>query len=78
MVEWNGEERRTMFNQDFYDKMMEIHSDMKHIGRWTEEHDDHDDIRFNETNKKVDWIMKLVWLGIGGLGMLQVLIQFTK
>ena len=67
-----------MFNKDFYDKMMEVHSSMRHIVRWSEDHDEQDDIRFAETNKKVDWVTKMAWLGIGGLGALQIAIHFIK
>ena len=31
-----------MFNQDFYDKMMEVHADMRHLVKWAEEHDTND------------------------------------
>lgn len=67
-----------MFNKDFYDKMMEVHSDMKHIRRWSEDHDEQDDIRFSETNKKVDFITRIAYMGLGGLAVIQVIIGFLK
>ena len=67
-----------MYGKDFYDKMMEMHTDLKHMVKWAEDHDETDNNRFKETNAKVDWVTKIAWVGIGGLGMLQLFIHFIK
>ena len=76
---WDGKERReSMFGKDFYDKMMEMHTDLKHMVKWSEDHDETDNDRFEETNKKVDWVTKIAYMGLGGLAVMQVIISFIK
>lgn len=54
---WDGEERRSdMFNKDFYDKMMEMHTDVKYIAKWIEEHKKDDD----EVHTKFDGRIKVL------------------
>jgi len=67
-----------MFGKDFYDKMMEMHTDLKHMVKWSEDHDETDNDRFEETNKKVDWVTKIAYMGLGGLAVMQVIISFIK
>ena len=77
----SAEEKRKrleMFDQEFYDKMMEIHSDMKHIVRWSEDHDEQDDIRFDEASKKIDSNTRYVYMGLGGLMVIQAFLHFIK
>jgi hypothetical protein len=31
-----------LFNKEFYDKMMEVHSDMRHLREWAIKHDEND------------------------------------
>lgn len=79
MDDWDGKDRRaSMFNKDFYDKMMEMHSNLKHMVTWSENHDEQDNERFREANKKVDMVTKVAYMGIGGLAVLQVVISFLK
>lgn len=77
---WDGEERRkgNMFSKDFYDKMMEVHNDLKHMVKWSQDHDSQDSERFADANKKIDWVTKVAYMGLGGLAVLQVLIGFIK
>lgn len=67
-----------MYDKEFYDKMMEVHNDIKHIVSWSKDHDDQDDKRFESVNKKVDWTTKVAYMGLGGLAVIQVLINFIK
>lgn len=80
MEDWNGKERRSlMFDKEFYDKMMEVHGDLKYMKLWTESHDSADDERFKDANIKIDFISKMIWLGIGGLAVFQFfLYSFLK
>lgn len=55
--EWDGQDRRSgLFNKEFYDNMMEMHSDMKHIRRWIEDHKSEDDAR----HAKIDERLKVI------------------
>lgn len=77
--DWDGKERReSMYGKDFYDKMMEMHTDLKHMVKWAEEHDKSDDSRFDSMNKKVDWVSKIAYMGLGGLAVIQFIIQNIK
>lgn len=67
-----------MFDKDFYEKMVEMHSDVKHVVKWLEAHDKEDDARFETTNKKVEFVTKTVYMGIGGLVVIQILITLIK
>lgn len=79
-MSWDGTERREnhMFSKDFYDKMMEVHNDLKHMVKWSKDHDERDDIRFNDTNKKVDWVTKVAYMGLGAIAVIEVLINVLK
>lgn len=79
-MDYNGEEKRkdNMFNKDFYDKMMEVHSDMRYMRQWSTDHERKDDDRYQENNKKIDWVTKVAYLGIGGLMVLQFVCNFIK
>lgn len=77
---WDGKERRegAMFSKDFYDKMMQMHADVRHMVKWSEDHDKTDNDRFNETNKKVDWVAKIAYMGLGGLAVIQFILSNIK
>ena len=79
MENWDGKERRhTMFDQDFYDKMIEMHANMKHMVEWSKKHDDKDDERFDKVNSDMSWTKKYIYMGLGGLAVLQVFVSFFK
>ena len=75
---WDGKERRSdyMFNKDFYDKMMEMHNNIQHIAKWSESHNSQDDFRFKNLDNKIDWLFKSIYVGIGGLSVLQLIFSF--
>lgn len=79
-MDYQGDEKRkdNMFNKDFYDKMMEMHSNVKHIVEWSEDHDEQDDARFIEANKKIDLNMKFMYMAMGGLLAVQIIVRMIK
>jgi len=80
MDKWDGKERRNM-ESDWLsrDRMLsEIHSDVKHLSNWAREHDQSDNNRFEMVNKRVSWIEKVAYMGIGGLAILNILIKLIK
>ena len=70
--------KRGMYDKEFYDKMMEVHNDLRHLVSWTKEHDEKDNKRFEETNRKVDLVTKVAYMGLGGLAVINVLIGFLN
>ena len=57
MENWDGEERReSMFDKDFYDKMMETHTNVKYMRNWIQEHKTEDDSR----HEKLDNRLKII------------------
>ena len=69
---WDGTERREngMFTRDFYDKMIEMHSDMKHIVKWAESHDASDKEIHEKLNTRVKSLEENQARVIGGAGVL--------
>jgi hypothetical protein len=55
MGDWDGSERRKMSQQEIQrDRLLtEVHNDMKHVVKWTEEHDRDDKQRFADVNNKL-------------------------
>lgn len=55
MDSWDGQERRDV-DKDWLERdrmLSEIHSDMKYLLKWSDDHDRSDDKRFKEVNDKV-------------------------
>ena len=73
MERWSGEERRKKveFDQEVYTKIIETHQDVKHIREWSNTHDKADNERFTIANKRIAWIEKVAYVGIGGLAALE-------
>lgn len=43
-MDWDGEERRrSYFDKEFYDKMMEVHNNSKYVKAWIQEHEESDE-----------------------------------
>lgn len=70
-----GTERRknSMFDKDFYDKMMEVHSSVGHIVKWNEAHQKQDDERHKENIVRITALEKSYWKFIGGFAVVAVL-----
>lgn len=80
MQEWDGIERRGM-DRDWVERdrmLTEVHSDMKHMVRWAEDHTKDDDTRFAVVTKDIDAGKKIVWSGIGIIITLEVMLKFFK
>ena len=56
----------------------EIHSDMKHMIKWTDEHDRKDDSRFSEINKKLLWGGLAILVIASASGVLGQVLGFFK
>ena len=67
-----------LFNKDFYDKMMEVHSSMKHLVEWSAEHSNDDNNRFVKVEQDIAWTKKHIYMGLGALAVVQIVIQFVK
>ena len=77
---WDGKDRRHM-NQDQIDRdrmLTEVHTDVRHIVLWSKAHDEKDDDRFDSIQKKVDWTMKICYMGIGALAVINTLLKFIN
>lgn len=76
-MNYNGEERRnTMFDKDFYDKMMEVHTDLKYMKTWTETHDANDKEVHKSLNIRVKVLEDDRLKVIGVAGFLGVITAF--
>lgn len=59
-------------------KQAEIANDVKHIVKWSEAHDTEDKVRFKTANDKIDVLAKVAYMGIGGLIVVQIVLNFIK
>ena len=70
---WEGEERRKNGGRD-HDLLIRIEQNLFNFLNAFEAHIKSDDIYFVEQNKRLKSLERYCWLGIGGLGVLQVVI----
>lgn len=79
MSDWDGKERRSiMFDKNLYDKIMETHSDVKHIAEWAKKHDEEDITRFSLVTKEIDMGKRVLWIGVGVLATLNLALKFLQ
>ena len=80
MSGWDGVEKRKDYRVDLEmrDKIIEMHSDVKHMVKWSEEHERKDDQRFNDVNKDIENGKKIVYGVGGGLAVLEILAKLFK
>lgn len=68
--------------EDLYSKrdqiIGEMHSDLKHMVRWTSDHDIKDDARFNKMDNKLELVDKLLYGGIGIIVFVQFVLTVIK
>jgi putative NADH-flavin reductase len=61
-----------MFDKDFYDKMMEVHTNMKHLRDWAEKHDANDKQVHEKLDERVKSLEDDRLKVVGGAGVLGV------
>lgn len=74
---WDGTERRKM-DSDQRDLIIEMHTDMKHMVKWTEAHDLKDDTRFDKIDKSNKWRDKLLYGALGIIAFIEFVTRFIK
>ena len=80
MTTWNGEERRKV-NNDWIERdrlLSEVHSDMKHMVKWAQEHNEDDNKRFALVYKEIELGKKVLWGCAGVLVTIEFLIKLIK
>ena len=80
MSNWDGKERRGV-ERDWIERdrlLTEVHQDMKHLLSWTETHEQSDNSRFELANKRITWVEKVAYLGIGGLATLNIFLKLLN
>jgi len=80
MDKWDGSERRKNVDKDWLERdrmLSEIHTDMKHLTDWAKSHDQSDNNRFQIVEKRITWIEKTVWVGIGGLSLIMIVLKLV-
>lgn len=80
MEKWDGVERRHV-DKDWIERdrlLTETHTNVCHIVSWAKDHDKSDNERFQLANKRISWVEKVAYLGIGGLAVLNGLLHFIK
>ena len=74
---WDGTERRHV-ELELRDKIIETHTDVKHLVEWAKTHDKSDNDRFEAAFKRITWVEKTAYLGIGGLSVLSIILKMIK
>ena len=79
MTSWDGKERRqSMFDREFYDKMMEVHSDVKHLVEHVAAHIKEDKASFAKIEKDQVWTNKIIYGGLGIVAFIEFVSNFIK
>lgn len=79
-MEWDGKERRAM-NQDQVNRdrlLSEVHSDIKHLLKWADEHTKEDQERFKEVESRIKVGEKIVYGALGIFLFVEFVVNFTK
>ena len=58
--------------------LTEVHSDIKHLVKWTEAHAMDDKENFRELRKSQEFIKKVVYGGIGVIAFIEFISRFIK
>ena len=77
---YEGPERRHM-DKDWVERdrlLTEVHSDVKHIVKWSIDHNKEDNDRFAVVTKEIESGKKILWGGVGIIGFLQLVSRFIK
>ncbi len=87
-MEWEGKDRRRSErpeSQDMHDTLIRIDANLSNFMKRFEDHSEEDSENFEKTDKRIEKITevqedlrKYVWIGIGGLAVLQFIIIFLK
>ncbi len=77
MSNYSGPERRvnTNMNQDDRDLIIRMDQNLINLIRWTENHANEDSDMFTEIKKDNEFSKKVLYMGIGGLFVLQVALK---
>ncbi len=59
-------------------KQAEIANDVKHMVKWSEEHDNDDTTRFDKMEKNLAWQNKILYGGLGIIGFIGFIAKFVK
>lgn len=77
---WDGVERRKM-TEDWIERdrlLTEVHSDMKHLVKWSKDHNDDDNRRFALVTKEIEVGKKVLWGGVGVLAAVEFIMKLIK
>jgi hypothetical protein len=80
MENWDGKERRLM-NQDQINRdrlLSEVHSDIKHLLKWADEHTKDDEKRFKEVDTRMKMAEKVIYGALGIFLFVQFVVNFVK
>lgn len=73
MTNWDGKERRGGVGD--HDLLQQIANDVKHILKWSQEHQQEDDVRYKEHQNEHKNYNRVLWLGGGIILAFQVLFK---
>lgn len=72
------ERRNTMFDKEFYDKMNEMHGDVKHLVTSLKHHVEEDEKVQGEIKRDLEFHQKLVYGGLGIVAFIEFIRPFFK
>jgi len=79
-MDYEGQERRKV-DRDWLERdrmLSEIHTDVKYVMKWIDEHDRADDKRFDKISGRISIIEKVCYCGIGGFAIIELFFKFLK
>jgi hypothetical protein len=78
--DWNGKERRDgmQMNQDDRDILIRLDQNVKNFIQSMDQHMLDDKASFKKQGDDIEWLKKVTYMGLGGIAVVQVIIQFLK
>jgi len=77
-MEWDGKIERRSMGSDDRDILIEVRNDVKHIVTTVSKHIEDDKTQFDRLNKGQEYLMKIVWCGVGIAAFIAFVFKFFK
>lgn len=79
-MSWDGIERRKVSRMEdaIRDKIIETHTDVKHITEWAKNHTIDDDKKFATITSDINNGKRIIWGGVGIISAVELIMKFIK
>ena len=71
-------EERRKGDLEMRDMLVEVHTDMKHLVKWTETHQVEDDERHKDIKKEIAWHSRILYGLLGAFALIEIMMKWPK